>query len=261
MFPGQPGVSHLHTYFGNTGVDAFSTVDSIANSGGSTNAGGTANRSSYWVPSMIDTGNGRPQVPKSGIVYYKGSYEFDIGPLVVPPPAGLRMVSGNAKNTDPAKTGARYICYGPAGENPGWSSTITAAVAKGTCKTGGTMQMEVPFPFCWDGVNLDSPNHASHMSFAVQDQSPPFAKHCPATHPVVLPVIALMASYAIPDDAAVSRWRLSSDMDAALPAGISGHGDYWFGWDKGIAEAWTNGCIKAKRDCHADVIGDGRTLF
>src|SRR5205085_7645155 len=63
VFPNQPGRSHLHTFFGNTGTNAFSTADSIATTGNSTCRGGTANRSAYWVPSMIDTKTGAPVRP------------------------------------------------------------------------------------------------------------------------------------------------------------------------------------------------------
>ncbi len=261
VFPGQPGASHLHTFFGNTGVDSLSTVSSIGSAGKSTCSGGTANRSAYWVPSMIDTANGSPVVPKSLMVYYKDSYEHDISADVVPVPTGLRMISGNAKNTDPTKTGGGFVCYGPNGENPGWKPTITAAVANGTCKAGGKLIMEVPFPHCWDGVNLDSPNHNSHMSAVVQDGAPPFTKHCPATHPVPIPVISFNIEYPITSDAEVQRWRLASDMDPNLPAGISTHADYFFGWKPEVVEAWTTNCLRGKLDCHADLLGDGRTLY
>lgn len=261
VFPGQPGVSHLHTFTGNVGVDAFSTVESIAGSGNSTCGGGTLNRSSYWFPTMIDTANGRPLVPTNNVVYYKGSYEFDISKTVRALPAGLRVVSGNAKNTDPKKVGARYICIGPKHENPGWKTTITAAYADGTCKVGGDFIMEVGFPFCWDGVNLDSPNHAAHIVGAEQDRTAPFAKHCPATHPVTLPVISYNIHYAITDNEAVGRWRLSSDTDPSLPAGISGHGDYFLGWDKETMQTWIDGCLRAKKDCHADLLGNKTMLF
>src|SRR6478752_5197313 len=55
VFAGSPGASHLHVFFGNTSVDANSTQQSL-DAGGSTCRGGTANRSAYWMPAMIDTG-------------------------------------------------------------------------------------------------------------------------------------------------------------------------------------------------------------
>jgi hypothetical protein len=64
VFPGEPGRSHLHTFFGNTGVDENSTFTSLISSGGSTCFGGLANMSVYWVPSMIDTLTGMPLMPR-----------------------------------------------------------------------------------------------------------------------------------------------------------------------------------------------------
>ena len=270
VFPAQAGVSHLHTFTGNTGVDAYSTAESIAGTGNSTCAGGILDRSSYWFPAMIDTADGRPIAPTANLVYYKGSYQFDISKTVQAPPAGLRMVSGNAKNTDPETTGARYICLGPHRENPGWKRTIAQANADGTCVVGGDFIMRIDFPNCWDGVNLDSPNHAAHVVEPEHYWAPPRPAseggayqlaRCPADHPVPLPVISYNIHYKITDNGAVGRWRLSSDSDPSLPAGISGHADYFGGWDTQTMQAWVDGCVRAKRDCHADLLGNGTVLY
>ena len=260
VYPGQPGKAHLHTFFGNTGLNAFTTPESIQ-TGNSTCAGGTLNRSSYWMPSVIDTRYGQPIAPPSILAYYKGTYFFDMSSLVEPVPIGLRMISGSAKNTDPATSAAKYICFGPAGENPGHSATIPDAIAKGTCKPGGSLQISVAFPHCWDGVNLDSPNHASHMAYPEQDQTPPFAFHCPATHPRVLPNMSFNVGYPIRAEDDVSAWRLSSDMDPTAPAGVSGHADYFFGWNPETNKTWTKNCLTNKQDGHAYLLCDGRTLF
>jgi hypothetical protein len=47
------------------------------------------------------------------------------------------------------------------------------------CPNG--IRAQVYFPSCWDGVNLDSPDHKSHVAYPTQayDNGP-----CPATHPV-----------------------------------------------------------------------------
>ncbi len=264
VFPGQAGRSHLHTYFGNTEVNASSTAASLLSSGNSTCSGGTANRTAYWVPTMIDTRDGTPLAPSTNNIYYKGSYEFQAASrLTQPVPAGLRMVAGNAANTDPNGVGARYACRGTNGENPGWSSTITEAVAraKGTCNPGADFIMSVNFPFCWDGVNLDSPDHASHMSNAVRNPGDADA-HCPADHPVVLPTISYNIHYAVPYTGAAANWRLSSDLYAAsLPAGLSGHGDYFMAWDPATMRQFVDNCNKRYRDCHDDLLGNDMTLY
>lgn len=54
VYPGQKGKSHLHVFFGNTLTSGLSTALSIRTTGNSTAAGGTVNRSGYWVPALIE---------------------------------------------------------------------------------------------------------------------------------------------------------------------------------------------------------------
>ena len=55
---------------------------------------------------------------------------------------------------------------------------------KAPCAYG--IMSNVRFPTCWDGKNLDSPNHQSHMSYpetgTFESGGP-----CPASHPVRVP--------------------------------------------------------------------------
>jgi hypothetical protein len=275
VYPGQPGKAHSHTFFGNL-VDANTTSANIRNSAWCTSAGGKLNCTSVWVPTVVDTLDGTPVVPSGMNFYYKGSYEFapEKGKEIVAVPVGLHMISGDATNVNPSgAVNARYLCMGPKGENPGWKTTITAAVADGTCLPGGDFMIAVTFPSCWDGVNLDSPNHISHMSAVQQMQSAPFTKFCPATHPKQIPSMSVNAHYSITAMGQVARWRLSSDMyDPKLPAGLSGHADYMMGWDptphpelwgenKSIAEMWTTHCLNEQRDCHNFLIGDNKHML
>ena len=257
VFPGQPGVSHLHTYFGVLS-DANTTSANIRSAPWSTCAGGTLNKTAYWMPALIDTKDGTPLKPASNNVYYKGSYFFDAAtdaPRIVPVPVGLHLIVGSAANTDPAQGSARFICYGPSGENPGWKRTIAAAYADGTCVPGGDFNIEIGFPICWDGVNLDSPDHRSHVVDPVQLMRAPFTWSCPADHPARLPTISYNIHYTIPDSTAVSRWYLSSDHYPA-PAGTSAHADYLMGWDEATVKNFTTHCINEQRDCHNFLLGD-----
>jgi hypothetical protein len=49
---------------------------------------------------------------------------------------------------------------------------------------------EMCSPTCWDGVNLDSPNHREHVAYPETGTFESGGK-CPATHPVRLPQILL----------------------------------------------------------------------
>jgi hypothetical protein len=258
VFPGQAGKSHLHTFFGNTGVTAGSTSESLRSSGGSTCRGGIANRSSYWVPTMIDTRDGTPLVPDGMGVYYKASYEVPAA-QTQPIPAGLRMIAGDPSATapHPAVFSMRYKCVGgPNNSNDSYGPSIP------NCDVGAQVWSEIFFPQCWDGVNLDSPDHKSHMSYVVQDQSPPFAKHCPSTHPIAIPAITFNVMYTVKQLNAPLKWRLSSDnYDLSLPGGYSSHADWFNGWDNNVSTAWAKNCVQNLKDCHSHLLGDGRMIF
>ena len=63
VYPGQPGKSHLHQFFGNTLTDANSTFASLRGTGDST-CMGPLNRSAYWIPAMMNGKDGviRPAI-------------------------------------------------------------------------------------------------------------------------------------------------------------------------------------------------------
>ena len=248
VYPGQLGKSHLHAFFGNTGTSASSTESSLASTGNSTCNGGIANRSAYWVPAMIDTGDGAPVRPRLVIVYYKTGYDGVNPSDVHPMPPGLRMISGEPNRSTPTDLPVNYTCIGPI-TNSGHTFNIPT-----DCPPGSEVWATVIFPQCWDGVNLDSPDHRSHMSFAYRG--------CPASHPVALPQVAFNVIYPVTSADAVKRWRLSSDAyDASKPGGYSLHGDWFNGWRPDIMQAWINNCDRASRDCRANLLGDGRELY
>lgn len=239
VFPGQPGKAHLHAYFGNTGAKASSTATSIATTGNSTCRGGTINRSAYWVPALIDAA-GKPQKPLSLEVYYKTGYNGVAPRAVRSFPRGLRMIAGDMKSQTTqwnAYWGCRDHYIGKPGSVP-------------RCNTGENIAMIVEFPQCWDGKNLDSADHKSHMAYADNG--------CPATHPVPIPAITMNVIYKNTGTAL----RLSSDMyDASRPGGFSAHADWFSGWDPAIVSTFVTKCLNPALDCHAHLLGDGRVTL
>ncbi len=105
LYPGQPKKAHLHMIFGNTHTNAYSTYNSLLNSGNSTCNGQELNRTAYWVPALIDQ-DGNPRKPIKIMIYYK-SYSITstntefwapgnnglqyIKPVAFPP--GLQMIN------------------------------------------------------------------------------------------------------------------------------------------------------------------------
>jgi hypothetical protein len=250
--PNQPGASHLHTFFGNTGADAYSTATSIATTGASTCRGGTINRSAYWVPTLIDTSNGTP-LAAVATFYYKTGYNGISPSEISPLPEGLRMITGNPKanSNENSSANGNWSCENvPSGiQAPPSSKSIP------NCPVGSEIRMNLSFPQCWDGINLDSPDHRSHMSYTVSGR-------CPTTHPVAISEISFHIVYPVKVANAPLLWRLSSDNYAGdLPGGLSNHGDWMNGWKSEFMNAFVKGCNQAARDCKSHLLGDGRTFY
>ena len=259
VFPGKPGLAHHHTFFGNTAIDAYTTSDNIRSKGNASCRGGTINLSGYWAPSMIDTATGRPVVPKFLLIYYKTGYWpfMGDGSVIQPLPKGLKMIVGDASRVTAGGDGG-FACFDSTiGNRPGSAGSSIPT----NCRVGDSVRSRISFLQCWDGVNLDSPDHKSHMAnpiaFSSGDNQRPFK--CPDSHPVVLPLITFTIDYEVPAGADTSKWRLSSDdYDPQLPGGYSLHADWMNGWDTAISTLWGTKCMRERRDCGSANLGDGR---
>jgi len=58
----------------------------------------------------------------------------------------------------------------------------------------GGIRVTVIFPSCWDGKNVDSPDHKSHVAYAPGNQALAGDK-CPTTHPVRIPQVMYEIMY------------------------------------------------------------------
>ncbi len=249
LYPYQQGRAHHHTFFGNTSVDYKSDPKTLSTTGNSTCRGGIANRSAYWVPSMIDTATNTPLKPYAALWYYKTGYVV-AKEKITAPPKGLRMISGNMKATSEATTlNVLYNCF-LEGQPSTASKTIPA------CKQGWTIVTHVYFPQCWDGKNLDSQDHVSHMANSSNGG-------CPATHPVAIPAISLNTKYLVTSTQGTKNWRLSSDNYPVNGnnAGYSGHGDWINGWDETVIAGIVKNCLQAGKECGSHKLGDGNVIY
>jgi hypothetical protein len=246
VFPGQPGASHLHSFFGNSALNASTTTASIL-TGASTCRGGSLNRSGYWVPAMVDA-NGRPRAPEDLLLYYKAGYQGGTPENIIEMPAGLRMIAGDSKS----QTAQDHVYYACDSWQPGQTLTNDYVKSIPTCGVGQQLIMKVEFPSCWDGVNLDSPDHKSHMAYGDG------VSGCPATHPRQISVITEHVKYKI-TAGTTAGWRLSSDVVGA-PAGSSGHADWFNGWDAATVTKWITNCTHKRNDCGTYLLGNGQMI-
>jgi hypothetical protein len=221
VFPGKPGLSHDHTFIGNNTTNAFSTLDTLK--AGSSSCRRVGDTAAYWVPTLIASG-GHLVFPHSASVYYRRRTLAAVQAF----PPGLRVIAGNSKATLPqGLTITSWNCGPLAGVRP--QATIPAC--PDAARQG--LALHVQFPSCWDGVSLDSPDHQSHMAYAVRGR-------CPADHPVAVPALQVKV-----------RYPSAGGAGLVLASGgqYSGHADFFNAWDQTVLTQLVDGCLNALRHC------------
>jgi hypothetical protein len=232
VFPDEPGLSHLHDFFGNVTADAFSTTESLLE--GDTTCATVQDTASYWAPALF-AGDEKID-PGSSDAYYKAAPGVDPAD-VEPYPLGLRMISGDSTSTGPQPASVvGFSC----------SRQEVRSSAPRPCAPGAPMTVRVVFPDCWDGRNLDSEDHKSHMAFSDDDG-------CPSSHPRALPQLEFVVSYPFEGD--VDDLRLASGPPETA------HADFFNAWEPEKLAREVRYCINGDVYCAqalADV--DGPTI-
>ncbi len=242
VYPDQPGMSHLHAFFGNEMVDADPDYDRV--SGAATSCEQRQDTASYWAPALLD-GAGQAVEPVSMTAYYRPG--FGVDPATVEPyPAGLMLVAGDRTAAEPQST-----------DIVSWScgSSSVRADAPMRCPATETLRLLVNFADCWDGEHL-GPEAATavtrpptapgddHVHDGGADVTP-FSAYsedgsCPSTHPVPIPMLQLAIDYPPVDP---------SELSLASGSITTAHADFWNVWDQAKLEQEVELCLNADRVC------------
>ncbi|MFH9015074.1 DUF1996 domain-containing protein [Streptomyces sp. NPDC017943] len=175
-----PGVSngakHQHDYVGNQSNNAFASDEDLANA--QTTCQNQGDKSSYFWPVLrIQDGSQDIDQGQPG-----GGQDGNVGKIVEPAEAQLKFV-GNRTSDVVAMPKALRIITGDAksltnglnNANTAWSCTgfedrqVTDKYP--ICPDGSSVVRTSNFQSCWDGQNIDSANHRTHVDFVEADGS------------------------------------------------------------------------------------------
>ncbi|KAL2424314.1 hypothetical protein ABEF95_008525 [Exophiala dermatitidis] len=253
MAPGQAS-QHLHVSFGASNFGLDPTLDDLLSSN-CTSCSITQDHSVYWAPRMyFEHSNGTfEMIPTSGgmtVYYFTESGIDNVSSTAFP--QNFRMIAGNS---------VKRAFYGPDPDPPmaKWTAsdmTQQALMEKAlgfnclnysrtpegalehhgmrdksfidaTCAQG--VRAEIVFPSCWNGKDLDSDNHTTHVAY------PSEIKYgiCPEGYPVKLPILFYETIYQTDLFAGIDGRFVFSNGD---PTGYGYHGDFMCGWEEGVLQ-------------------------
>jgi len=245
----QPGVAsqHVHSVVGGNAFRRYmGPMD--ATMANETTCDKAIDHSNYWVPQLYHQRADKmwELVPFSGTAVYYQLRACDYSPtakncdganIPLAFPDGFRMVAGDPlrrtqNNTDFAQKAVNIMCIFDGG------SIQYQGFPPRQCNV---MRSEVYFPSCWDGKNLDSPDHKSHVAYpAIGNYN---GGVCPESHPVALFSIfyefffQTRTFYDSPTD---NKFAFAN----GDPTGFGYHGDFIMGWtDRALLQTAHRDCV------------------
>lgn len=262
--PGQRYTPHLHQIVGGNSfnISMEEGHDPVAQST-CTTCSFVQDLSNYWTASMFfhgkngsykrvpQQGNGGPQ---GALIHLNGGmdiYYIPSGKTTAFRP-GFRMIAGNAAEKSESNVNKASICH-RCWDRPDENTFVGGAPCSGSDTVGipkstncQKIRQTIVFPTCWDGKNLDSPDHQSHVAYGTSRAAGGGGNCNDAKFPVKLPQIMYEVMWdvsAFVKDTA--NWPTAHDpfVYSMNQGGSAAHGDYVFGWkDDTLQRAMDKSC-------------------
>ncbi|MEW2514383.1 DUF1996 domain-containing protein [Streptomyces sp. NPDC046870] len=250
-----PGVSngahHFHDYVGNQGNNAFASDEDLAEAG--TSCADQGDKSSYYWPVLrLQNGTQERDAGAPG-----GGTEGNAGRIVTPRQVTLTFV-GNPRGKVTAMprllriiTGdAKAFVNGPGNANASWSCTgyenRQLKDKYPLCPPGSDVVRTFRFQSCWDGRNIDSANHRTHVAFTSADGSCP-AGFAPIPQLVQRIVYDVDAPSLTDGGRTVPLFAVDS-FPEQLHKPVTDHGDFINVFDEKLMREMVD-CINSGRTC------------
>ncbi|MEV0638317.1 DUF1996 domain-containing protein [Streptomyces sp. NPDC050619] len=256
-----PGVSngahHFHDYVGNQANDAFTSDDDLAN--GETSCVDQEDKSTYYWPVLrLQNGTQEQDADAPG-----GGTEGNAGEIVTPKQVTLTFV-GNPRGKVTAMprflriiTGdAKAFVNGTANANASWSCTgFEDRQLKDKyplCPRGSDVVRTFKFQSCWDGRDIDSANHRTHVAFAQADGA------CPAGFEAIPQLVQRIVydvdAPSLQDGGRTTPLFAVDSFPEQLHKPVTDHGDFINVFDDELMREMAD-CINDGRTCGAGAGG------
>ncbi|KAJ3793071.1 hypothetical protein GGU11DRAFT_801138 [Lentinula aff. detonsa] len=246
----SPGAvsGHTHSVVGGSNFGMNITTDSLRDSQ-CTSMPIEQDKSNYWYPHLyFEHKNGSFSALDVGNVMYVCYYLYNDAEegqanTVQAFPDNFRMISGDMtlrsyNASSYAQQAVTFLCLDFNGV-----STKYNMLPPVSCPSG--IRAQINFPMCWDGKNVDSADHKSHVAFP---SGGPDSGTCddPA-FPVTIPRVFIEGYWS------TGEWDAIRDTDAMNstqpyvfsygdPTGYGYHADFYNGWESGILQNVLDKC-------------------
>ncbi|GAA2260783.1 DUF1996 domain-containing protein [Streptomyces indiaensis] len=251
------GAHHFHDYVGNQSNNAFASDQDLAKA--ETSCDDQGDKSSYYWPVVrLQNGAQEQDAQKPG-----GGIEGNAGEIVTPKQVTLTFV-GNPREKVTAMprllriiTGdAKSFVNGPANANASWSCTgFEDRQLKDKyplCPQGSDVVRTFKFQSCWDGRNIDSANHRTHVAFADA------AGNCPSGfRPIpqlVQRIVYDIDAPSLQDGGRTTPLFAVDSFPEQLHKPVTDHGDFINIFDEDLMGEMVD-CINGGRKCGAGADG------